>query len=175
MLTDTFEKLSCFHLDLKPRNILVVIEKDESTNEFVQRWKLSDFNMSKAKARHHAADTKSLQRSWTLPEKIYDFNELFQRRRPNVSDPSMTMPTANPRGDGTYSAPEARNPGGKVQAESDTWSLGCVLCVVFSYLDSGAKGVEEFGDGFRGEAAPQPRRPAVAEGAAGASAPATQG
>jgi serine/threonine protein kinase len=146
MLTDTFEKLSCFHLDLKPRNILVVTEKDESTNELVQRWKLSDFNMSKAKAKHHAAYPNSLQRSRTFPEKIYDFNELFQRRRQNVNDPSLTMATANPRGDGTYSAPEARISGGKVQAESDTWSLGCVLCVVFSYLDSGANGVEKFGN-----------------------------
>jgi serine/threonine protein kinase len=143
ILTETFEKLSCFHLDLKPRNILVVTEEDQNTHQFVQRWKLSDFNMSKAKAKHHAP---YLQRSRTLPEKIYDFNELFRRRGPDSNDRTVTMPTVNPRGDGTYSAPEACIPGGQVQAESDTWSFGCVLCVVFSYLDSGARGVKEFGD-----------------------------
>jgi serine/threonine protein kinase len=142
--TDTFEKLTCFHLDLKPRNILVVTERDQSTGDEVRRWKLSDFNMSKArgKRKQRAPYDNAMQRARTLRD--YDFNTLFQRRRPNASDQSQTVQTANPRGDGTYSAPEARVPNGKVQAESDTWSLGCVLCVVFSYLDSGASGVAEF-------------------------------
>jgi serine/threonine protein kinase len=144
--TDRFEKLSCFHMDLKPRNILVVTEKDEKTGDRVQRWKLSDFNMSKAKAKHKSDRIDLLQRSRTFADNIYDFNKLFKKRRQTVNDPSLTEATANPRGDGTYLAPEACIKGGKVQAESDTWSLGCVLCVVFSYLDSGSKGVLEFRD-----------------------------
>jgi serine/threonine protein kinase len=99
--------------------------------------------MSKAKSKQ-APHPNPLQRSRT--DKILEFNELFQTRKPSINDPSQTMATANPRGDGTYSAPEARNPNGKVQAESDTWSLGCVLFVVFSYLDNGARGVEKFSD-----------------------------
>jgi serine/threonine protein kinase len=144
--TDRFEKLSCFHMDLKPRNILVVTEKSKS-GDLVERWKLSDFNMSKARATKHKTDLiNTLQRSRTFAENVYDFNKLFQKRKQPIDDPSLTVATANPRGDGTYLAPEACISGGKVQAESDTWSLGCVLCVVFSYLDSGAKGVFEFRD-----------------------------
>jgi serine/threonine protein kinase len=143
--TDNFEKLSCFHMDLKPRNILVVTEKDKKTGESVERWKLSDFNMSKVKAKHKQGYINPLQRSRTFAD-IYDFNKLFQKRGEPVIDPSLTDATANPRGDGTYLSPEACIKGGKVQAESDTWSLGCVLSVVFSYLDSGCKGVMEFRD-----------------------------
>jgi serine/threonine protein kinase len=141
LLTESFEKLSCFHLDLKPRNILVITEKDKYTSQLVQRWKLCDFNMSKAKAKRKSASANTLQRNTS-----YEFSKLFQKDESNVNGSSLTVGTANPRGEGTYTAPEASITGEKVATESDTWSLGCILCVVFSYLDSGCNGVTEFGD-----------------------------
>lgn len=136
-----YEKLSCFHMDLKPQNILVVI--DPITGE--ENWKLSDFNMSRVKMkRKHSAEQLSLRRGLTFGDNVYEINRIFKRRLPDVANTESTDYTINRRGTGTYLAPEACVDGHSVQAESDIWSLGCVISVVFSYLYGGHSAVEEF-------------------------------
>ncbi|KAH7067359.1 kinase-like domain-containing protein [Paraphoma chrysanthemicola] len=136
-----YEKLSCFHMDLKPQNILVV--HDPETGE--QYWKLSDFNMSRVKMKPKPLDEPlSLRRSLTFNDNHLEINKLFKRRVPGIADASIADYTMNRRGWGTYLAPEACIDGYRVQAESDTWSLGCVISVVFSYLYGGQPAVTEF-------------------------------
>ncbi|KAH8702724.1 kinase-like domain-containing protein [Phaeosphaeriaceae sp. PMI808] len=138
-----YEKLSCFHMDLKPQNILVVI--DPNTRE--EQWKLSDFNMSRVKMRRkHTDEQMSLRRSLTFGDNVYEINRLFRRRFPDATDNSVTDYTINRRGTGTYLAPEACVENHPVHAESDTWSLGCVISVVFSYLSGGQAAVDEFAE-----------------------------
>ncbi|KAF3001347.1 hypothetical protein E8E13_006070 [Curvularia kusanoi] len=131
-----YEKLSCIHMDLKPQNILVVINsKGEQT------WKVSDFNMSRVKGSKRISDNEHLQlnRSTTF----YEINRLFRQEKPSTANSFRADSTINRRGTGTYLAPEACI-GDPVQAESDIWSLGCVISVVFTYMCKGFAGVEEF-------------------------------
>jgi serine/threonine protein kinase len=139
-----YEKLSCFHMDLKPQNILVVINPTNGEH----LWKLSDFNMSRVKMkRKPPAEQRSIRRSLTFIDKeVYEVNKLFKRRIPDSADRSVTDYTINRRGTGTYLAPEACIEGHPVQAESDTWSLGCVISVVFSYLFGGQEAVNAYSD-----------------------------
>jgi serine/threonine protein kinase len=146
---------SCFHMDLKPRNILVVT--DPNSNQV--RWKLSDFNMSrvKSRARRPSSNPPPLRRTRTFTDTIQDLNWSSLFKEINPTGHSRADSTINHRGDGTYIAPEASiDFGGKVGAHSDTWSLGCVLVVVFSYLDGGAISVLQFSD-RRGEQAEDDR------------------
>lgn len=136
-----YEKLSCFHMDLKPQNILVVT--DPRTKE--QQWKLSDFNMSRVKMKpKHNDEQLSLRRTLTFGDNVYDINKLFKRRNVDASDPSIADYTINRRGAGTYLSPESCVEDHPVQAESDIWSLGCVISVIFSYLYGGQAAVEDF-------------------------------
>tara|TARA_R110002003_G_scaffold248_2_gene17603 strand:- start:328 stop:1743 length:1416 start_codon:yes stop_codon:yes gene_type:complete len=136
-----YEKLSCFHMDLKPQNILVV--HDPKTGE--QLWKLSDFNMSRVKMKRKPSDEPlSLRKSLTFNDNPLEINKLFKRRLPDAAEASIADYTTNRRGWGTYLAPEACIEGHRIQAESDTWSLGCVISVVFSYIYGGQPAVTEF-------------------------------
>jgi serine/threonine protein kinase len=130
-------------MDLKPSNILVVI--DDLTRE--KQWKPSDFNMSrvKAKSKYPGFDQPILHQGRTF-DHIYDFNTLFKRRIPDRTDSYLTDSAVNRRGTGTYLAPETSTGKQPIRAESDTWSLGCIVSVVFSYLYSGNTAVIEFGD-----------------------------
>lgn len=46
----------------------------------------------------------------------------------------------------TYLAPESQTDGDHLNEASDVWSLGCVLSVVFTFIECGQQGVEEYGD-----------------------------
>jgi serine/threonine protein kinase len=141
--SQTYEKLSCFHMDLKPQNILVVI--DPTNGE--QLWMLSDFNMSRVKMkRKSTTEQSSLRRSLTSSDNVYEVNKLFKRRLPDAANRSVTDYTISRRGTGTYLAPEACIEGHPVHAESDTWSLGCVISVVFSYIFGGQEAVNAYAD-----------------------------
>jgi serine/threonine protein kinase len=141
--SEAYEKLSCFHMDLKPQNILVVINPTNGD----QQWKLSDFNMSRVKMkRRQTGGQASLRRRMTFGDNVYEINKLFKRRIPDAANASVTDYTINRRGTGTYLAPEACIEGHPVQAESDTWSLGCVISVVFSYLFGGQEAVDSYSD-----------------------------
>lgn len=133
--TPNYEKLSCFHMDLKPQNILVIDRNGQ------QQWKLSDFNMSRVKGqRKISSELVPPSRSATF----YEINNLFKQKKPDITN-SFTESTVNRRGAGTYLAPEACL-GYPLHAESDIWSLGCVMSVVLTYLHGGYAAVEEFSD-----------------------------
>jgi serine/threonine protein kinase len=140
----TYGKLSCFSLDLKPRNILVVTEPDDGK----QRWKLSSFGMSLKKAtrireRKTATQLYSRRRS-SQTEIVHEINTLF-RRRPRESDTGSIIDyIGSLRGDKTYLAPEVCLKDYPVYKESDLWSLGCILSVLLSYLQGGNAAVREF-------------------------------
>jgi serine/threonine protein kinase len=114
-------------MDLKPSNILIF---QNSGGE--QVWKISDFGMARVKLR----DTGGSR------DKERDFNSWFvQRQKPSEPTPS---PTLNPHGEGTYLAPESLAAIRSMKASSDVWSLGCVLSVLFVYLEDGADGVVQY-------------------------------
>lgn len=101
--------------------------------------------MSRVKPkRNQIDDPLSLRRSLTFSENVYEINKLFKRRVLDASEASVAEHTINRRGAGTYLAPEACVEGHPVQGESDTWSLGCVISVVFTYLYGGQEAVEAF-------------------------------
>lgn len=119
------DKIVCYHMDLKPENILLFQERGRWV------WKLSDFGMSRLKTTKSVGPHSEVEK---------DFTRWFVRRwKP---DPEMSVdPTTNNRGEGTYLAPESTMQDARMTKSSDVWSLGCVLSVLFSYLDDGKDGV----------------------------------
>lgn len=133
MKTADKEELVCYHMDLKPSNILIFREKRKDKECNI--WRLSDFGMSRVKLRRKDQDVAR--------EK--DFNSWFVRRQVKPSDPSLSA-TLNRRGEGTYLAPESISSSRSMGTASDVWSLGCVMSVVFTYLEGGSEAVERYQD-----------------------------
>ncbi|KAK5993766.1 hypothetical protein PT974_07203 [Cladobotryum mycophilum] len=131
MTTPDLEDMVCYHMDLTPNNILVFIERRDGHVRPI--WKLSDFGMSRVKIRHRGQGV----------ERERDFNSLFVRRQ--IKGPSLSG-TLNRRGEGTYLAPESIDSNPRMRTGSDVWSLGCVLSVVFAYLQGGSLGVTAYQD-----------------------------
>lgn len=127
MRAPNMERLVCYHMDLKPCNILVFKEAHNGTDEYI--WKISDFGMARIKIRHQDQTA----------ERERNFNGLFVQR-PTIHDPSLSG-TLNRRGEGSYLSPESISNARKMNTSSDVWSLGCVLSVVFAYLEDGWDGV----------------------------------
>lgn len=126
------EDLVCYHMDLKPGNILVFHQEQDGPTQYI--WKISDFGMSRVKTRRHGqAITK---------EK--DFNSLFTRRRKSQNEGFSA--TINRRGEGEFLPPESIAATPTMNEKSDVWSLGCVASVVFAYLEGGKKGVNRYQD-----------------------------
>ena len=123
--TPELDKLVCYHMDLKPENILLFQERGRWV------WKLSDFGMSCVKKRRRVDQHGEAGK---------DFTRWFVRRRRPEPEPSVD-PTRNNRGEGTYLAPESTIQDARMAKSSDVWSLGCVISVLFSYLDDGKDGV----------------------------------
>ncbi|KAI8961413.1 kinase-like protein [Daldinia sp. FL1419] len=115
----------CFHMDLKPANILVFNGREPG--KFI--WKISDFGMSRVKLSHRHTETID-----------QDISVLFRRRGGNIA----VSDTMNPRLDGTYLAPESRISARNMNEKSDVWSLGCVLSVVMTYITLGQAGINTF-------------------------------
>ena len=126
-IASTGEQLCCYHLDLKPHNILVFEEGDNVI------WKVSDFGISQIK-RIPAAKLESEHRISLL-------NSVF---RPDKAGADPTSGVANPRDAGTYTAPEARHKTERVTRKSDVWSLGCVITLVLTFLDNQRTGIKDF-------------------------------
>jgi serine/threonine protein kinase len=126
------ERLVCYHMDLKPSNILIYRDTGHGESPYI--WKISDFGMSRVKVRRRGegVDSESNFNSWFL-------------RRPKAQEPS-TSGTMNRRGEGTYLAPEAIAATPTMKTGSDVWSLGCVISVLFAYLEEGALGVDRYSD-----------------------------
>jgi serine/threonine protein kinase len=130
MKTPQGEDLVCYHMDLKPSNILIFQGQDDR-----KVWKISDFGMARAKLR------KQGDRS----EKEKDFNSWFVKRSKPGPAPTPT-PTLALHGEGTYLAPESLASISTMKTSSDVWSLGCVLSVLFVYLETGAEGVTRYSE-----------------------------
>ncbi|KAI2601967.1 kinase-like protein [Hypoxylon sp. NC1633] len=100
-------RMVCYHMDLKPANILVFPD-DREHGRLI--WKISDFGMSRVKVVHDSSDTDK------------DLGALFQKREDDLT----VSATFNRRFDGTYLAPESRISMRNMNEKSDVWSLGCV-------------------------------------------------
>jgi serine/threonine protein kinase len=131
-------KFVAYHMDLKPANILLFAGE---ANDETYVWKISDFGMSSVKEVSNSNNNNEEQ------DEIQS-NQLrnWLKFRPNrIQNHSVATPTENKRFDGTYLAPESmeeRN----MTTRSDVWSLGCIISVVFAFLDSGKIGVLEYID-----------------------------
>ncbi|KAJ5107215.1 hypothetical protein N7456_003890 [Penicillium angulare] len=130
------ENLVLYHMDLKPANILIFRRPTEDADhtEDGYIWKISDFGMSRVKVVKHTAGGESVTSSRNLFAR-------WARQEPQAFSPS---PTKNGRLEGTYLAPESLSYTRSMTQESDVWSLGCVISVVFAYLEEGGEGVKEY-------------------------------
>ncbi|KAI0126148.1 hypothetical protein BJ170DRAFT_685390 [Xylariales sp. AK1849] len=126
-----WKKLVCYHMDLKPSNVLVFENPDGS-----RTWKLSDFGMSRVR------EVREAHRGVPADEKEKDFDRLFKRQPRDLSAPA----TINRRGEGTYLAPESTAGDARMNTKSDIWSMGCVLSEIFVYLEEGKAGVQSYAD-----------------------------
>ncbi|KAI1470129.1 kinase-like protein [Daldinia caldariorum] len=120
-------RMVCYHMDLKPANILVFYDKEHGK----MVWKISDFGMSRVKVSHNHTDTVDR-----------DISVLFDRRRGDTS----VSGTVNRRLEGTYLAPESSISVRNMNEKSDIWSLGCVIDVVITYISEGQGGIDTFAD-----------------------------
>ncbi|KAL4959995.1 kinase-like domain-containing protein [Aspergillus stella-maris] len=134
MKASDLEQLVCYHMDLKPSNILIFRETGPD-RQVRNIWKLSDFGMSRMKVRYSGGAFSGAR----------DINSWFIRRS-EPEDPSLVSGTLNRRGEGTYLAPESLSPTRTMRTHSDVWSLGCVLSVVFAYLEEGSDGVKNYAE-----------------------------
>ena len=133
------EQLQCYHLDLKPQNILV-FERDEPhgpNGNYI--WKISDFGISKIKHCKRRGSNESSSHPVSFLEMI------FRQKKPN-DNTEASSGVDNSRYGGTYAAPEARLESEKVTRKTDVWSLGCVITLVLTFLESGSRGIKEFDD-----------------------------
>jgi serine/threonine protein kinase len=126
------DKLVCYHMDLKPSNILIYLDGARSEPRYI--WKISDFGMSRLKVKRQDVGVESDN----------NFNSwILSRRKPQ--EPSASG-TENRRGEGTYLAPETIAATPIINEKADVWSLGCVISVLFAYLEEGGLGVDLFAD-----------------------------
>ncbi|RBQ69225.1 hypothetical protein FVER14953_12426 [Fusarium verticillioides] len=135
MTTAGGDRLVCYHMDLKPSNILVFLHdprpegSDTEDRDYGMIWKLSDFGLSRVKTK-------------TKPEKNLD--SLFERKL--IDQSSQASPTQNNRGNGTYLPSEAQDQGKTMDHKSDIWSLGCIISVLFTYMEEGHSALERYSD-----------------------------
>lgn len=127
------QQLICYHMDLKPANVLVFFPDEDR-----MIWKLSDFGMSSIKiSKRHDTDHDSEEKG---------FGSWFKLRSGSqVIDPSVSE-TLGPRGQGTYLAPESVTHNAEMGRTSDVWSLGCVISELFAYLEGGQAEVTRYSD-----------------------------
>ena len=126
-LASTGEQLQCYHLDLKPQNILVFEENGD------ELWKISDFGISQIKRippnRSHA-------------ESEHHISFLDRIFKSKIPDPSSGVD--NSRYGGTYAAPEAKEKSDTVTRKSDVWSLACIVTLVLTFLHKQSQGIAQF-------------------------------
>lgn len=130
--TNEGDDLVCYHLDLKPENILIFPDKTSVGNIYI--WKISDFAMSYVKFR----------RQGEVQDTVIDFKSRFIRRQEQKSQDSPASKAPDQLGEGTCLAPECMETSPNISTRSDVWSLGCVISIVFTYLDDGAEGVTKY-------------------------------
>lgn len=132
------DQLVCYHMDLKPANILVF-----SGNTGRHVWKLSDFGMSRIKCKRiNESDRGRIKEQELGPWKW--FVKQFGPELNNSTTGPSASATMNQRGDGAFLAPESQTDGATMNTRSDVWSLGAVLSVVFTFIERGKQGVEDY-------------------------------
>ncbi|KAF6822267.1 serine/threonine protein kinase [Colletotrichum plurivorum] len=131
------DKLVCYHMDLKPGNILLFKDDRvarENPHDDDRIWKVSDFGMSRVKARQTSTER----------DKELDLRKLF---RSNVKpQQNQASATRNRRGKGTYLPSEAAKETKEMDHKSDIWSLGCVISELFTYMEEGSRGLDAYGE-----------------------------
>lgn len=135
MKTNDMDDLVCYHMDLKPSNVLIFRELDaDGRPQFI--WKLSDFGMARVKLRRRGQGA----------DRVKDFNRFFKMRKKELNLISTMSKTVNRHGEGTYLAPESLSSSKSMGIGSDVWSLGCIISIVFAYLEDGSNGVIRYQD-----------------------------
>lgn len=126
----TSDRISCFHTDLKPSNILVV-EAPQSPNGplYDRSFKITDFSVSRISYRDH----KDVEGT--------DVGRPFHRKDTSARNLSVTnwVGAAN-----QCLAPEALPINARVKASADIWAFGCVLSIVVAWVYGGKEAVEDF-------------------------------
>ncbi|KAL5622412.1 hypothetical protein FOBRF1_001662 [Fusarium oxysporum] len=145
---DQGQQQICYHLDMKPANVLLfkdpgppetgtsndaemIADPSESPGSKHEKmiWKLSDFGISKIKI------VKKSEKK--------DLDGLFERKKSQSEENGATA-THNGRGLGEFLPPEANSQRREMDEKSDIWSLGCIISVLFAYMEYGSQGVEEY-------------------------------
>jgi serine/threonine protein kinase len=139
-----YSQLPCLNLDLKPRNVLVVVGPDDGK----QHWKISGLGISLRRAESARERETTAQFLWGQDlfrgENVHEAKGLFWGRSENSATDATTGYTISRRDQRTYLAPEMCILGHPVREESDLWSLGCILSVLLSYLQGSHAAVCEF-------------------------------
>ncbi|KAG4263751.1 serine/threonine protein kinase [Fusarium proliferatum] len=121
----------CYHLDLKPDNVLLFKKHPGSSNDDAMIWKLSDFGISRIKIMEKEKKKEDL------------FNNPFKTET-SQSGAVGASATHNVRGLSTFLPPEAGSQRQEMTEKSDIWSLGCIISVLFTYMAHGPQGVEQY-------------------------------
>ncbi|EWZ89461.1 serine/threonine protein kinase [Fusarium oxysporum f. sp. lycopersici MN25] len=125
MTTSEGDPIVCYHMDLKPSNILIFHDTRRRSENSIRDmiWKLSDFGLSRVKTR-----TRSQA----------DLSNLFRTRFKDQS--GQASATQNFRGTDMFLPVEAELEGRTMNEKSDIWSFGCILSLLFTYMGEGYKG-----------------------------------
>ncbi|KAJ5899210.1 hypothetical protein N7495_003954 [Penicillium taxi] len=124
------DDIVCYHMDLKPKNILIFPEKVNGKVYHV--WKISDFGNSCVVIKsRRAAEVRDDSKTWFVQ----------RRAREEQSQPG---PSTVKQISSTYLGPESLFKNPSMNTSSDVWSLGCIISVVFTYMEEGREGVIQY-------------------------------
>jgi hypothetical protein len=116
---------------LNPKNVLIF---PTGTSEYV--WKLSDFGMSYINFREEVQEYPVTVGNVVLQRLIRPFQSKSQN--------PLRQRIIDQRVEGTYLPPETISGIPVTDNRSGVWSLGCMISVVFTYMDAGPDGVTEY-------------------------------
>lgn len=113
--------ITCYHMNVSPRSILLFQETQNKKTRYI--WRLGGFHLARVVIRHLGKNGETGEGS-------------------NWSDDGE--PVLNRRGEGSYLGPESLSLTPSMTAKSDVWSLGCIISILFTYLEGGGEGVTQY-------------------------------